>query len=331
MPLKKRDSSIELLRIITMFMILLVHTNYFVFGEPTDHSMTSFLRCLFEALTVSSVLVFMLITGYYGTRFSFSKIAGLVYQVLFCVVVISTFYVIKKGTCQLYDYMFWHYWFVNAYIGVVICAPLVNAAIKSISQRQFKAFLVLFYVFLGIGEYVCGLFGGGILKGYSLIWFLYIYMIGRYLRMYPTRISTTALLLLFVGSLTAHTLLLYTTLGYTDFVNPFIIIQSVCILLLFTRLSFQSKTVNYIASSTLMVYLVSMHIRLAETYKDQIRYLYESSSSTAMFIVQVAVFCVGVFVCAIALGKVCQWTWKPLSVYFTKLDDRYVTYVSKKD
>lgn len=321
MPAKQRNSSIELLRILIMYMILLVHTNYFVFGGPEDHSMTSFMRCLAEAFTLMPVEIFMLITGYFGTRFSVTKVAGLIYQMIFCVMVITAVYVLLgKGGNRMYDFMFWGYWFVNAYIGVVIFSPIVNVAIEKISKRQFELFLISFYVIFGIGEYACGLFGGGLLKGYSIIWFLYMYMFGRYLRMYTPKISTAWLLVVFIGSLMASTLLLFTTLGYADFVNPFMILQSASFLLLFTRFNFKSKTVNYIASSTLMVYLVSMHPCYAETFKEHIRAMYDPSGSTVLFILKILAYCAAVFAVSIAFDKLRQLTWKPLSRPFQKLD-----------
>ncbi len=84
-----RNSSIELLRIVAMFMILLLHANFASFNAPQDVSLRSFARCLADAFTVTPVNIFVLITGYFGTRFSLNKVFSLVYQVVFCVIPIS--------------------------------------------------------------------------------------------------------------------------------------------------------------------------------------------------------------------------------------------------
>lgn len=267
------------------------------------------------------VEVFLLITGYFGTRFSVNKVAGLIYQMIFCVMVIIAVYLFMgKDGNRLYHFMFWGYWFINAYIGIVIFSPMINVALKHIMQRQFQLYLVAFYVIFGIGEYACGLFGGGLLMGYSLIWFMYmyLYMVGRYLAMYPPKLSTPWLLVVFLASLLGNTLLLFTTLGHTDFVNPFIILQSASLLVLFIRFRFKSKMVNYIVSSTLMVYLVSMHPCYAEMFKAYS--MYDPCSSTLLFILKILAYCATVFVASIAFDKLRQLTWKPLSRPFQKLD-----------
>lgn len=73
---KERDSNMELLRMVAMFMVLLVHADYFALGAPSveyiqTNQADSFLRIFFEAVSIVCVNVFVLISGYYGIRPTF--------------------------------------------------------------------------------------------------------------------------------------------------------------------------------------------------------------------------------------------------------------------
>lgn len=63
-----RNSNIEGLRIIAMFMILMLHVNNFSIGEPTtaeavDAPIPTLARCVFESISLISVNLFVLISG----------------------------------------------------------------------------------------------------------------------------------------------------------------------------------------------------------------------------------------------------------------------------
>lgn len=86
--MKTRKSNIELLRIISMILIVLVHTNYFLFGsvigdEIEQASLRSFGRILFEQLCIIGVNVFVLISGYFGIRPTKKKFFSLMSQIIF--------------------------------------------------------------------------------------------------------------------------------------------------------------------------------------------------------------------------------------------------------
>ena len=85
----QRKSNMELLRIISMFMILLLHANFYTFKAPTDIGVQSFLRIATQSATIIGVNLFVLITGYFGTSFKLTKIFGLIFQVLFAVVPVT--------------------------------------------------------------------------------------------------------------------------------------------------------------------------------------------------------------------------------------------------
>lgn len=314
MSSQKRNSSIELLRIIIMFMILLLHANFLTFGVPQDHSLMSFSRCVAEAFTITPVNIFVLITGFFGTSFSIKKVAGLVYQLLFCLIPISILLI----ACHVVNYDlgyfdFRRYWFINAYIGLVILSPALNAAVEHLSQRTFKLLLIFFYAILFIDAQII-FYGINVSQGYSLIWFVFLYMLGRYIRLYTPAISTSRLVVtILVSCLCQALVLLY--LHREDYVQPFIVIQSVSTLLLFSKYEFHNRFINTVASSVAMVYLFNLHPILLNLFRQGLQYLYQHYQ-IALFLLITLLFCLAIFVCAIIYDRLRHYTWKKILLLF---------------
>lgn len=312
----KRNSNIELLRIVIMFMILLLHANFFTFKMPTDHSYISFSRCFAEAFTLTPVNIFVLITGFFGTVFSVKKVLSLIFQVFFCVVPISLFLtgfgIIESDFHSIIrSFIFNEYWFINAYIGLLILTPILNVAVDHLSHRVYISSLLFFNVIAFLDAF-WGVSGIGLDKGYSLIWFIFLYLLGRYVKYYQTSLSPKQLITLIVISCLCNTFLIF-TFHSINYVNPFIVIQSVSTLLLFTKFEIKSDVINWVAASTTMVYLVNLHPVLCEWMKNKLWSFYQNNS-TFIFLLYTVLFCVSIFVFAIFYDKLRIFIWKMIEL-----------------
>lgn len=83
-----RLSNFELLRLISMFMVLIVHSNFQALGTPTSTDLLqtptiSTLRIILQSLTLVCVNIFILISGWFGIRFSYKGTLQLLFQTLF--------------------------------------------------------------------------------------------------------------------------------------------------------------------------------------------------------------------------------------------------------
>ena len=79
MEKNNRESNFELLRIITMFMVLILHADFLATGTPTNDDISifpgkSFVKFFIEALTIIAVNVFVLISGWFGIHFHLKKL-----------------------------------------------------------------------------------------------------------------------------------------------------------------------------------------------------------------------------------------------------------------
>ena len=81
----KRKSNIELLRVISMIMILVLHIRYDGILVVYDRTMGvgSIFTFLFEALSIVGVNVFILISGYFSIRLKFRSVSNLLFQIYF--------------------------------------------------------------------------------------------------------------------------------------------------------------------------------------------------------------------------------------------------------
>lgn len=314
MSTKNRDSNIELLRIVIMFLILLLHANFLTFKRPTDYSLMSFSRCFAQAFTLTPVNIFVLITGFFGSSFSIRKSLSLIYQVIFCVIPISLILVFCGIIDFDYHYFVIHkYWFINAYLVLLVFTPFLNAAVEKLSQKDFKNSLILLYLALFVCSRV-GLTGVEVSGGYSIIWFLFLYLLGRYVKLYPPSLSKKQLIWITLISCLCNSIVIF-TLNMGDYVFPFIVIQSVSTLLLFSKIKFSNSFINKVGISTTMVYLINLHPALWDFEKNQFISFYQHFS-IPVFLLCTLLFCAAIFVFAILYDKLRLFTWNMLDSLF---------------
>lgn len=190
-----RKSNFELLRLICMFMVLVLHTNFLSIGAPVygeTSNVEFFVRNLIEVVPFIAVNVFILISGYFSIRPSVKSVANLLFCCFFYSVGIRLGYILlpKEGGASLFD--FWSsflfisnsVWFVADYLMLMIFAPMLNAFVEKNSKRTCLGTLVLMLIF----AFYFGLFKGKLVEyisGFSFVTFILLYMIGRVLTPEP--------------------------------------------------------------------------------------------------------------------------------------------------
>ncbi len=200
---KKRLANIEALRLLAMMMVVSLH--YLGKGEilgelsgslqAKDHA-----AWLLESFSIAAVNVYVLISGYFlvETKFRIKRVISLVLQVLFysCLipVILILTGVLSPGELTLYDV--WQcifpihmkqYWFMSAYVVMFLFTPLLNAAVHAMKRKQLRAVIVLLLCIESLGKTVIparlALDG----EGYDALWFMTVYLIAAYIRLYGIR------------------------------------------------------------------------------------------------------------------------------------------------
>lgn len=133
--MKNRNASFELLRIICMFMIVVYHI-FIKAYHPIVENSAGYGMMMFPLHI--SVVCFVLISGYFGIKFSFKKLILLLSQIIFynvlCYVVSSlcldsfTFKEFVKSFLPLtYNQ---DLWFIRTYIILFLLVPIINKYIE---------------------------------------------------------------------------------------------------------------------------------------------------------------------------------------------------------
>jgi len=273
--IEKRDSNIELLRIVAMILVLVVHASFLSLGEPDMDDLASFpvdtcLRVLSQSLSIVCVNVFVLISGWFGIKSSLSRFLCFLFQVYFLELFVYALYLIsgKIDTIHFRDWMNIllcnDYWFVKAYIILYLFAPALNAWLEMTPKKQIEQFLFLFFTIQTLLDFWWGTSFSA--AGYSGLSFMGLYVLARYIRLYPNKFSQQnkyvdlAIYLVLTMLTSLATLVQIYTRGaagwfyYYD--SPFVILAAIYLLLFFTKMSIRSKVVNWVAVSCFAAYIV---------------------------------------------------------------------------
>ncbi|HIR59198.1 MAG TPA: acyltransferase [Candidatus Onthousia excrementipullorum] len=292
--MKVRESNYELLRIISMFFIVLWHV--IMHGEvnlKTSGSVSFFMNCVL-LLSIFHVSVFMLITGYYQSKstFKLKKLLSLIFEIAFYNFVINTFLYLTglveySNVEYLKSILFYNFsslWYIQCYIIVYMLSPFLNKFISSADRVTLKRLIIVLLLCFSIFPF----FSDSLMydtNGYTVTHYILLYFIGAYVRKYNLNNEFMKNLNkhqkqliyfnIFLFSFIANVMLYYfaqylvgldsnilNSIGSNlinhkyYYSNPLVIIQSVSLFMLFGTFKFTNKFVNYIASLVLGVYII---------------------------------------------------------------------------
>lgn len=197
---KKRLVNMEILRMISMFMIIVIHiVNH---GSMIDlvHADTAsyYIVWFLFGIGFTSINLYILISGYFlaESKFSSWKILRMELQVLFYALGITLIFwiaglaperelkvLVMSATPIASDF----YWFATMYVGMYLMSPLLNIFARALTKRQYQCTLVLLFVLFSVWTNVFYWTSGmNIAGGVAVMWFLVVYLAGAYLRLHYT-------------------------------------------------------------------------------------------------------------------------------------------------
>lgn len=266
-----RNSIFELIRIVSMFMIVIYHL-LLIFVSPYYPTET-FYKGIQIPLHIG-VILFVLISGYWGIKCTlkgFLKLITMV-AVYFLPIALLTDFVYSGGVNKhfLKDCLFIShtpYWFIRTYLCLYLFSPVLNKYLENITAKnRFILIGVLFFIsiYLGTSHGDPSLSDGKNLANFSLL-----YLLGNTLHAYeerwkgfsnkyliPLYFSMNFLLVflycLFDGSIIAK---IIWRISF-PYCSPILIINAILLFIIMARYQLHSKWINYIASSMFAVYLI---------------------------------------------------------------------------
>lgn len=276
----KRASNIECLRCIAMLFIILYHCILNIATkrlsldvEPINFCLTDFAY----QVVYNGVNVFVLISGYFLVKTTrnttnWEKVTKLWLSVFFYSILIYTCsmglhwesFNLQELIHILMPIRYDSYWFITQYLGLYIMSPFLAKWARSMSKQEYKTMLVSFFIITSIIQLQ------GLKGGFSLIWFLFIFMFAGYIQLWENEsiaikkwntyagiffIFISVLLFLISFSINGKTL---NIVGYLGFYNgPLLFIASVSLFLFFRKMK-ESKLV--VAISKLSPYMFGVYL-----------------------------------------------------------------------
>lgn len=193
--MKTRNYGIDFLRMISMIMIVMLHT----LGHGGILRSVSFLSVhyqiawLLEVIAFGAVNTYAMISGFVSvdSHFKISNILILWLQVLFYGILINTvfFFLLPEsrntsGWIQaLFPVTRKEYWYFTAYAGVFFLSPFINQMFRNLSEKQIKTLFCFIFVVFSVVPSISqtftpqqDVFYTG--DGYSVFWLTLMYLLG---------------------------------------------------------------------------------------------------------------------------------------------------------
>ena len=199
---KKRDSNLELYRIIVMLLIVahhyVVNTGIHIPMCETPREVSAIFLFIFGAWGKTGINCFVLITGYFMCKSQITvkkfmkllmevELYNFLFNLIFLIVGYET-YTLKSFVKALIPITAINKGFTGCYLIFFLCIPFINAMIKNISQRRHLLLIALcmfVYSFLGTVTWAFVNFN-------YISWFIVLYLVSSYIRLYPNKILENA-------------------------------------------------------------------------------------------------------------------------------------------
>lgn len=318
---KERDSNMELMRIITMMMIMILHADFLSTGSPNSMDfitmpVVSLLKSGLESLTIIGVNVFVLLSGWYGIHPKRNRIIEFLFQILFFHLIGLAIAIVTQQDISIRNVLSVSasLWFVKAYLLLYILSPVLNAFSDKAERHSFKYVLIGFFIMQSLFGWLSQDDSMLFSRGYSTISFIGLYLLARYVRIYqPFYTSWTVRKYVYIYLLlsTIITLLFYISLlgiipQFGDmyaYTSPLVIMSSLSFFLIFSKLSLRSRIVNSIGKSCFAVYLFHVNKYVLPYFISIMLTLYQTVTYP-LYIFYSTVFCIIIYIIAILLDKV---------------------------
>jgi hypothetical protein len=331
----KRNPNFELLRIISMWMIIVLHMlgHGKIINRFENNNMKYYFCWFLEATCYTSVNCYVLIAGYFlckKTKFLKNIISTwlIVFFYSISLFLFSLFFIgnpfkISNFIISIFPILSREYWFASVYIGLLILAPYINSAYLKLSLKSFKQLIVICIVLFSLWP-VCFPFSSALNSGggEGIVWFVTLYLIAVCIRS-----STTIKLpihILIMGTIFSTVFLFITKLLINDttlyifgesigsglfyqYNSPIVLIASIMFFLIFVKTKINAnsrftKFIKLISNSTFGTYLIHDNPFVKDWIWSKLNYHYIDSEITLIpYIVGVSAI---VFICCIIVDIV---------------------------
>ncbi|MCD2502886.1 acyltransferase family protein [Clostridium sp. NSJ-145] len=147
----QRNSNFELLRIICIILVICGHITMYNGTLGQIGTINYYIGNIIRSFCMVAVNCFILISGYFGIKFSLKKLIKLECIVVFHTLLLFILAVIfkihtisfKEDILLLMPVLTKRYWFITIYIALCVISPILNLIVNVITKEQYKKILII--------------------------------------------------------------------------------------------------------------------------------------------------------------------------------------------
>lgn len=333
---KSRDVSIETLRIVSMFLVLMIHyvperrqaTTETIGHFCLDELFTITLR----AISIICVNCFVLISGYFGIRWKWRSFCNLLFQIIFWYVVAAVFAMcvtevtLPTAALSVVSNLFSR-WFVVAYIGLYMMSPILNSFIEKCDEWSLLLMLAAFYTYSTIFGYLGR--DATMNEGMSCISLIGLYLVGAYIRkaswvqrFKPKHYMYAFIVCVLTLTIGSVLLLLFgiskSPMGY---LNPIVITESAMLFLFFRTVKMKEHSwLFFVSSSVFATYLFHTQSMVYPLFTQTCTNIVDAFHPISSFFLALT-FLFAVLVVTVVADKLRMAVWQRISKIPTRFHE----------
>lgn len=364
---KIKQSKFELMRIISMFLIVFCHVIYH--GQTLQNSNGTILLILEFLICITLVHVnsFILLTGYfqYNKKFTLKKFLQTFTVMYFYKITIYIVCILLNihqfnaiDAFNIFNPFNIPYWYISCYLILYLLSPFLNILIKNMNQSKHRKFILILVLSFSILPLLSNQ-TVGTNDGFTVIQFIMLYFIGAYFSKYPinenihfknyskNKIQTILLFGTIIFTFLNYVsynfgITLYNTnssllqffgniltTNYIKYNFIFLLLQSICYFLWFSTLKIQNNIINYLSSLTLGIYLIHEHPYIRSKLYNWFNIANFGTITSKNFIIKIFVTAIIIFIGCGIIEAIRQIIFKFIKnrKIYQKLSNKFYNYI----
>ena len=344
---QKRNYGIDLLRVVSMIMVVILHilSQGGILKILPELSAKYSLMWFLEIASYCAVNCYALISGYtgYGRKFKPSGIVSLWFQVVFYTAGITILFKLLTpqpiGAYQIvtsfFPVSFDIYWYFTAYFALFFFTPFLNRMMENLSKRAASLLVIGLALILSVFLTCIGnVFSFDLFNlnyGYSPLWLLVLYLIGAYVKKYQFGFNIKKKIWLIIYFISIFITLLAKMLvpilsryiGFftlfedvlIDYTSPTILLCAISLLIFFANLNLRAtfcKIISFFSTCTFAVYIIHLQPNIWEFLNN--RFVSYADFNVAVLVLAVIGTALGIWLTASLVDKVRQLLFKLIRI-----------------
>ena len=294
-----RNYGIDLLRLLSMFMVVVLHVlgRGGILKSVTSLTLRGELFWALEITCYCAVNVFAIISGYVGlkAKHKASNLINLCLQVVFYAILITGSEIailLITGSEISFKTIILHLfptlramWYFSAYFCLFFFMPILNSIIENIPKKTLQSRAIfVFLIFCCATQLTTKV--SNLAGGYSVLWLAILYLLGAYMSKYKT-LDRTNLWGDFLGFIVCVTLTIISriAIGYlyapkinlmVSYTSPTIVLSAIFLVSMFSKINMRAlsiKAVSFLSPMAFGVYLIHCHPYLFDYMTDAFEWI----------------------------------------------------------